>query len=419
MKALALAALVGVIHVHHAPSHDSDAPFAEVLAAADQAGLDFVVLTDHADVDVPGPLPAIEHAGVQVAPSGRPMLVLVGAEFATARRAPAGARDRPRGAGARPARARRDRRDPRAGRLRGRAAPVLARRLAATGAPTSTGSRCRTTRPTSPACTGPSCRSGSRASRSTATASCASCGGGRRRSSRSGTSCSPRAGACRGFAGADAHQNVSLLGWQLDPYAQMFGGPRMVCPDAPLEPAAVWRLLRSGACAIRWQVYAPRAAEANEVRFPSGRVELDLDGGERVLELRNPPLRALAILRAVTPIDLRSDTVTRPGAAMREAMARAEVGDDVYGEDPTVNRLQETVAALLGQGGGAVRALGHDGQPDRAAQPDRAGRRGDRAARRAHPALRGRRAARRSRGVQFDQHRRGRRVHAPTSCARR
>jgi threonine aldolase len=49
------------------------------------------------------------------------------------------------------------------------------------------------------------------------------------------------------------------------------------------------------------------------------------------------------------PIDLRSDTVTRPGPAMREAMARAEVGDDVYGEDPTVNALQERVAALLGK----------------------------------------------------------------------
>src|SRR5258705_256942 len=83
VKALALAVLVGVIHVHHARSHDSDASFAEVLAAADSAGLDFVVLTDHADVDVPGPLPAIEHAGVQIAPSGRPILVLVGAEFAT------------------------------------------------------------------------------------------------------------------------------------------------------------------------------------------------------------------------------------------------------------------------------------------------------------------------------------------------
>ncbi|HUI09789.1 MAG TPA: low-specificity L-threonine aldolase [Bacteroidota bacterium] len=48
-------------------------------------------------------------------------------------------------------------------------------------------------------------------------------------------------------------------------------------------------------------------------------------------------------------IDLRSDTVTKPSAAMREAMAHADVGDDVFGEDPTVNRLQERVAALLGK----------------------------------------------------------------------
>ncbi len=48
-------------------------------------------------------------------------------------------------------------------------------------------------------------------------------------------------------------------------------------------------------------------------------------------------------------IDLRSDTVTRPTPAMREAMARAEVGDDVYGEDPTVARLEERSADLLGK----------------------------------------------------------------------
>lgn len=48
------------------------------------------------------------------------------------------------------------------------------------------------------------------------------------------------------------------------------------------------------------------------------------------------------------PIDLRSDTVTRPTEAMRRAMAEAEVGDDVYGEDPTINALEEEVAALLG-----------------------------------------------------------------------
>jgi threonine aldolase len=47
-------------------------------------------------------------------------------------------------------------------------------------------------------------------------------------------------------------------------------------------------------------------------------------------------------------IDLRSDTVTRPDAEMRRAMAEAEVGDDVYGEDPTVARLEEESAAVLG-----------------------------------------------------------------------
>ena len=48
-------------------------------------------------------------------------------------------------------------------------------------------------------------------------------------------------------------------------------------------------------------------------------------------------------------IDLRSDTVTRPTAAMRTAMAAAEVGDDVFGDDPTVNALQQRIAAMLGK----------------------------------------------------------------------
>jgi threonine aldolase len=48
-------------------------------------------------------------------------------------------------------------------------------------------------------------------------------------------------------------------------------------------------------------------------------------------------------------VDLRSDTVTRPTAAMRRAMADAEVGDDGYGEDPTTNRLEETFASRLGK----------------------------------------------------------------------
>ncbi len=51
-------------------------------------------------------------------------------------------------------------------------------------------------------------------------------------------------------------------------------------------------------------------------------------------------------------IDLRSDTVTRPTPEMRRAMAEAEVGDDVFGDDPTVNELQEHAAALLGKEAG-------------------------------------------------------------------
>ncbi|HEX3705247.1 MAG TPA: GntG family PLP-dependent aldolase [Mycobacteriales bacterium] len=49
-------------------------------------------------------------------------------------------------------------------------------------------------------------------------------------------------------------------------------------------------------------------------------------------------------------VDLRSDTVTRPTAAMREAMAHADVGDDVYGEDPSINALEAEVAAMFGHG---------------------------------------------------------------------
>jgi threonine aldolase len=49
-------------------------------------------------------------------------------------------------------------------------------------------------------------------------------------------------------------------------------------------------------------------------------------------------------------IDLRSDTVTKPSSAMRRAMAEAEVGDDVYIEDPTVNRLQARAAEMTARG---------------------------------------------------------------------
>jgi threonine aldolase len=54
------------------------------------------------------------------------------------------------------------------------------------------------------------------------------------------------------------------------------------------------------------------------------------------------------VTEAADIVDLRSDTVTRPDAAMRRAMAEAEVGDDVYGEDPSINALEERVAELFG-----------------------------------------------------------------------
>lgn len=57
-------------------------------------------------------------------------------------------------------------------------------------------------------------------------------------------------------------------------------------------------------------------------------------------------------------IDLRSDTVTQPTEAMRLAMSRAEVGDDVYGDDPSVNRLQDMAAEMFGFEGALFTASG-------------------------------------------------------------
>lgn len=63
-------------------------------------------------------------------------------------------------------------------------------------------------------------------------------------------------------------------------------------------------------------------------------------------------------MKSMELIDLRSDTVTRPSEEMRKAMASAEVGDDVFGEDPTVNLLQEKIADLLGKEAGLFMVSG-------------------------------------------------------------
>ncbi len=60
-------------------------------------------------------------------------------------------------------------------------------------------------------------------------------------------------------------------------------------------------------------------------------------------------------------VDLRSDTVTLPTEEMREAIAAADLGDDVFGEDPTVNRLQEVAASMLGKEAGLLVSSGTQG----------------------------------------------------------
>src|SRR5215472_16898790 len=60
-------------------------------------------------------------------------------------------------------------------------------------------------------------------------------------------------------------------------------------------------------------------------------------------------LEVKAINSRATAVDLRSDTVTKPSPEMRRAMAEAEVGDDVYAEDPTINRLEARAAEIFGR----------------------------------------------------------------------
>ena len=67
-------------------------------------------------------------------------------------------------------------------------------------------------------------------------------------------------------------------------------------------------------------------------------------------------------------IDLRSDTASKPTPAMREAIAKAQVGDEQLREDPTVNELERLAAQTLGPGRLGVRPDGDDGERDRASR---------------------------------------------------
>ena len=82
---------------------------------------------------------------------------------------------------------------------------------------------------------------------------------------------------------------------------------------------------------------------------------------------------ASTLMRAVSMIDLRSDTLTQPTEGMREAMAAATVGDDVYGEDPTINAFERAGRELARPRGRAVLRDRLAGQPARRSAAGRAG----------------------------------------------
>jgi hypothetical protein len=241
VKGILAAALVGVVHLHHAPSHDTDAPFSDLVGAAHEAGLDFLVLTEHSDRTEDGPLPGASLEGIHRSDSGHRVLVLVGAEFGTADGHLIGL-DIPRAYA---------NQDEAGEMLPGR---DLIERIHADG----------------------------------------------------GFAVVPHPFSHGGwedwdapFDGIEVQNNASdyrrqvgplyplrLIRFSFDPDG---GLASMLCPDGPLEVSHVWGVLRSGRCSIRWRVHERPGDLAREVRFPSVRAELWLDGGRRELELRNPP----------------------------------------------------------------------------------------------------------------------------------
>jgi hypothetical protein len=290
MNLLVAAALVGVLHVHHAPSHDSDAPFEEVLAAALAARLDFLVLTDHAELEpAPRPLPAAERAGLYAGEDGHPLLVLVGAEVGTddghllvldVPELP-GVNDRSGAAVI--------------------AAVHAAGGLAVVPHPWSYGGWQAWDAPFD----GLEVHNNAEAVRAVGwclpllllRAIVDADGAWRamlRRPTRALKAWEALLAERRviAFSGADAHRNVGLLGLSLDPYERMLGLAHTVCPDTEQRPEAIWRALRAGACHIRYSVHAAHGDRIRAVRFPSGRTELWIGSGRAVLEIHQPPQHA-------------------------------------------------------------------------------------------------------------------------------
>jgi len=285
----ALSALVGVVHVHHAPSHDSSAPFEEVLAAAFEAELDFVVLTDHAPPGAVGPLPAAERAGLYTGPEGESLLVLVGAEVGTSdghllaldvRELPRSGKD-----------------------VSGAAAIDSVHALggfAVVPHPFSHGGWRDWEAPFDGLEVHNNASAFSQLGLLIPPAVIASAIAPKsvlrfmlrrpeRELERFETLLAERSVVA--FSGADAHRNVSILGWRLDPYARVFSAVQTVCDAPQLDPEVVWRALRSGACSIRYRIHEGSRGRKQWVEFPSGRRERWLGLGRRVLEIgqRNGP----------------------------------------------------------------------------------------------------------------------------------
>ncbi len=297
LRALALAALVGVVHVHHEPSHDSEAPFAEVLDAGFAAGLDFVVLTEHAaDEAREGPLPAADRAGLYRDAAGRELLVMVGVELGTAD-GHLLALDVP---GLVPAQGRPGRDVIRDIHARGGFA-VVPHPFSHGGwhdwdAPfdglevhnNATELRRRLVSPLLPLSLMRMAFDREAVLRDVLLRP-------RPELERYGSLLEAGRRVVP-FSGSDVHRNVRVLGVQVDPYPALFRAVQMRCEPGPLEPAAVWLRLREGRCVIRYSLYEARSAEAEPVRFPSGHRELWLDGGYRVLEIRPPGVPGTGIL---------------------------------------------------------------------------------------------------------------------------
>ncbi len=134
-------------------------------------------------------------------------------------------------------------------------------------------------------------------------------------------------------------------------------GLRKPSPEFPRQMLHAWRLTLHlpGAPDVVHDFEAPMPADMQLalelVRRRSTGGSAETPGCARHLvgpSRRYDPAQEAAVNPELA-VDLRSDTVTRPTAAMRRAMAEAEVGDDVFGEDPTVNRLEEQAAVRLGK----------------------------------------------------------------------